>query len=49
MVSVNDGIATGTTVRAALKALQRFNAARPVLAVPVAPAATVTQLRSGKA
>ena len=42
VVMVDDGIATGTTVRAALKALQRSKAARLVLAVPVAPAATVT-------
>ena len=48
MVRDGDGIATGTTVRAALKALQRFNAARLVLAVPVASAATVTQLRAEK-
>jgi putative phosphoribosyl transferase len=44
VVLVDDGIATGTTVRAALKALQRSNAARLVLAVPVAPADTVAQL-----
>jgi len=37
--------ATGTTVRAALKALQRSKAARLVLAVPVAPADTVAQLQ----
>jgi len=45
VVLVDDGIATGTTVRAALKALQRSRAARLVLAVPVAPADTVAQLR----
>ncbi|HEX7439024.1 MAG TPA: phosphoribosyltransferase [Caldimonas sp.] len=45
VVLVDDGIATGTTVRAALKALQRAKAARLVLAVPVAPADTVAQLR----
>lgn len=44
VVLVDDGIATGTTVRAALKALQRARAARLVLAVPVAPADTVAVL-----
>ena len=46
VVLVDDGIATGTTVRAALKALQRCKAARLVLAVPVAPADAVAQLRA---
>lgn len=46
VVVVDDGIATGTTVRAALKALQRSKAARLVLAVPVAPADAVAQLRA---
>jgi len=45
VVLVDDGIATGTTVRAGLKALQRARAARLVLAVPVAPAETVALLR----
>ena len=36
-VVVDDGIATGTTVRAALKALARMKPSRLVLAVPVAP------------
>lgn len=44
VILVDDGIATGTTVRAALKALQRSRVARLVLAVPVAPADTVAQL-----
>jgi putative phosphoribosyl transferase len=35
VIVVDDGIATGTTVRAALKALRRRCAARLVLAVPV--------------
>jgi putative phosphoribosyl transferase len=42
---VDDGIATGTTVRAALKALRRQHPARVVLAVPVAPADTLAVLR----
>lgn len=46
VVVVDDGIATGTTVRAALKALARMKPLRLVLAVPVAPASTVVALRS---
>jgi putative phosphoribosyl transferase len=45
VIVVDDGIATGTTVRAALKALRRRGAARLVLAVPVAPHDTLMQLR----
>jgi putative phosphoribosyl transferase len=45
VVLVDDGIATGTTVRAALKALRRRQPARLVLAVPVAPSDTLAQLR----
>ena len=44
-VVVDDGIATGTTVRAALQALRRRRPARLVLAVPVAPPDTVALLR----
>ncbi len=44
-IVVDDGIATGTTVRAALKALRRRNPARLVLAVPVAPSDTLAVLR----
>jgi putative phosphoribosyl transferase len=43
---VDDGIATGTTMRAALRALRRRRPARLVLAVPVAPHDTVEMLRS---
>lgn len=43
-VLVDDGIATGTTVRAALRALRLRNPARLVLAVPVAPAEEVARL-----
>ncbi len=42
---VDDGIATGTTVRAALRALRRRGPVRLVLAVPVAPRGTVAALR----
>ncbi len=37
-IVVDDGIATGSTVRAALKGLSRARPARLILAVPVAPA-----------
>lgn len=46
VIVVDDGIATGTTVRAALKAVRRRGASRVVLAVPVAPHDTLMQLRS---
>jgi putative phosphoribosyl transferase len=44
-IVVDDGIATGGTVRAALKGLSRARPARLVLAVPVAPADTIERLR----
>jgi putative phosphoribosyl transferase len=44
-IVVDDGIATGTTVRAALIAVRRRKPARLVLAVPVAPVETVEALR----
>ena len=44
-IVVDDGIATGTSVRAALKALRLRDPARLVLAVPVAPADTIEALR----
>lgn len=46
VIVVDDGIATGTTVRAALKALRRRHPARLVLAVPVAPSDTLALLRT---
>jgi putative phosphoribosyl transferase len=44
-IIVDDGIATGTTVRAAIKGLRRREPARIVLAAPVAPLDTAAQLR----
>ena len=44
-IVVDDGIATGTTVNAALMALRRRRPARLVLAVPVAPAETLMTLQ----
>ena len=44
VIVIDDGIATGGTVKAALKALSRNGAARVVLAVPVAPSDAVAAL-----
>lgn len=44
VVLVDDGIATGTTVRAALRALARQGPHRRILAVPVAPPDTLAEL-----
>lgn len=44
-IVVDDGLATGTTARAALQGLRRRRPSRLVLAVPVAPADTVRELR----
>ncbi len=44
-VIVDDGLATGATARAALAAIRRQGAARAVIAVPVAPAEAVRDLR----
>jgi putative phosphoribosyl transferase len=42
---IDDGIATGATVKAALKGLAQANPARLVLAVPVAPPEVLEELR----
>src|SRR5438270_11228579 len=44
VIVVDDGIATGATVKAALRGLARNRPARLVLAVPVGPADTVEEL-----
>jgi putative phosphoribosyl transferase len=46
VIVVDDGIATGTTVRAVLKALRRKKPKSILLAVPVAPIEAVEALRS---
>jgi len=45
-ILVDDGIATGATARAALRAARRQKPAKLVLAVPVAPPETVRELSS---
>lgn len=44
VIVVDDGIATGATVRAALEAIRERNARKVVLAVPVAPTSTLQEL-----
>lgn len=46
VIVVDDGVATGSTMRAALRALRQRGPARLVLAVPVAPADTLAALRA---
>ncbi len=45
VVVVDDGVATGSTVRACLKHLQNTDAERIVLAVPVGPPSTINELQ----
>lgn len=44
VILVDDGIATGSSIRAAIQAVRRLGAQRLVLAVPVAPADTLRRL-----
>ena len=46
IVLVDDGIATGGTVRAALRGLARTGAGKVVLAVPLAPAEVLPEMRA---
>jgi len=46
VILVDDGIATGSSIRAAIRALRQMNPARIVVATPVAPASTCNRLRS---
>ena len=46
VIVVDDGIATGATTRAALRAIRMRKPRRLVLAVPVAPTTTLAELRS---
>jgi predicted phosphoribosyltransferase len=45
-IIVDDGIATGATIRAGLQATRLRKPAKLVLAVPVAPTDTIAQLRA---
>ena len=45
MSDLDDGIATGATTRAALRATRTRNPKKLVLAVPVAPTSTLDELR----
>ena len=45
VILVDDGLATGSTVKAALKFLKRLHPASVCVAVPVAPSDTVEELR----
>ncbi len=44
-IVVDDGIATGATTRAALRATRKRNPKKLILAVPVAPSATLAEMR----
>ncbi len=46
VIVVDDGVATGTTMRAALRGLRQRQPARVVLALPVGPPDTVAALRA---
>jgi len=45
VILVDDGIATGSTMRAAIRALRQMKPSRIVIAVPVAPASTCNRLQ----
>jgi putative phosphoribosyl transferase len=45
VILVDDGVATGASARAALRALRRLSPRRVVLAVPVGPAEAIASLR----
>ena len=46
VILVDDGVATGSTMRAAIEALRALGAAGIVVAIPVAPAETTAELRA---
>ncbi len=46
VILVDDGIATGSSIRAAIRAIRQMNPARIVVATPVAPASTCDRLTS---
>jgi putative phosphoribosyl transferase len=46
VVLVDDGLATGSTMRAAVEAVRKYQPSRIVVAVPVAPRATCTEFET---
>jgi putative phosphoribosyl transferase len=46
VILVDDGVATGSSMRAAIAAVRLMSPARIVVAIPVAPVTTCTQLKS---
>lgn len=46
VVIVDDGVATGATVRSAIKLIAQRNPKRIILALPVAPSSTLEKLRA---
>ena len=46
VILVDDGLATGSTMRAAVAAVRRHDPKRVIVAIPVAPAATCAELRA---
>ena len=46
IILVDDGVATGSTMRAAIRAIQQQQPARLIVAVPTAPPSTCRELRS---
>jgi putative phosphoribosyl transferase len=46
VILVDDGIATGSTARAAVEVVRSRNAQRVVIAVPTAPVSTIKELRN---
>jgi putative phosphoribosyl transferase len=46
VILVDDGIATGSSMRAAIRALRQMKPARIVIAVPIAPVSTCNRLQS---
>ena len=47
VVIVDDGIATGSTIRAAIQSVRRRNAGKIIIAAPVGPPDTVSELSKG--
>jgi len=45
VIIVDDGIATGGTVKAALKGVRKNQPRKTILAIPVAPPSTLAELR----